>query len=111
VVDSGWRSPAYQQHLLDEAVANYGSTAEAARWVATPETSAHVSGDAVDLGSGPATWLAKHGARYGLCPIYRNEPWHFELLPGAATRGCPRAHELIGKLCLGVDPDEPPRWG
>jgi hypothetical protein len=21
------------------------------------------------------------------------------------------AHELIGKLCLGVDPDEPPRWG
>ena len=21
------------------------------------------------------------------------------------------AHELIGKLCLGIDPDEPPRWG
>jgi len=21
------------------------------------------------------------------------------------------AHELIGKLCLGVNPDEPPRWG
>ena len=21
------------------------------------------------------------------------------------------AHELVGKLCLGVDPDEPPRWG
>ena len=21
------------------------------------------------------------------------------------------AHELIGKLCLGVDPDQPPRWG
>ena len=21
------------------------------------------------------------------------------------------AHELIGKICLGVDPDEPPRWG
>ncbi len=21
------------------------------------------------------------------------------------------AHELIGKLCLGIDPDQPPRWG
>ena len=21
------------------------------------------------------------------------------------------AHELIGKLCLGINPDEPPRWG
>ena len=21
------------------------------------------------------------------------------------------AHELIGKLCLGLDPDQPPRWG
>ena len=21
------------------------------------------------------------------------------------------AHELIGKLCLGIDPDDPPRWG
>jgi hypothetical protein len=21
------------------------------------------------------------------------------------------AHELVGKLCLGVDPDEPPSWG
>ena len=28
----------------------YGSEAEAARWVATPDTSAHVSGDAVDIG-------------------------------------------------------------
>ena len=21
------------------------------------------------------------------------------------------AHELIGKLCLGIDPDDPQRWG
>ena len=21
------------------------------------------------------------------------------------------AHELIGKLCLGINPDEAPRWG
>ena len=38
VVDSGWRSPAYQRRLLDEAVWKYGSEAEAARWVATPDT-------------------------------------------------------------------------
>src|SRR5687767_4322115 len=49
-VKSGWRSPQYQPRLLDEAITKYGSEAEAARWVATPETSPHVSGDAVDIG-------------------------------------------------------------
>ena len=49
-VDSGWRSPEYQSQLLREAVSEYGSEAEAARWVATAETSAHVRGDAVDIG-------------------------------------------------------------
>ena len=49
-VDSGWRSPEYQEQLLREAVSEYGSEEEAARWVATPNTSAHVSGDAVDIG-------------------------------------------------------------
>ena len=64
--------------------------AEAARWVATPQTSAHVSGDAVDLGPPEAAaWLSGHGAAYGLCRIYDNEPWHFELRPGAEAQGCP----------------------
>src|SRR5262245_59395166 len=49
VVDSGWRSPAYQQALLDDAIAEHGSRAAAIRWVATPTTSVHVTGDAVDL--------------------------------------------------------------
>lgn len=58
-VNSGWRSPEYQQQLLREAVAEYGSEQEAARWVATPATSAQVSGDAVDIGPVGATpWLA-----------------------------------------------------
>jgi LAS superfamily LD-carboxypeptidase LdcB len=92
IVNSGWRSPAYQKQLLREAVAKYGSEAKAARWVGTPKTSAHVSGDAVDLASSAATWLSEHGARYGLCQIYRNEPWHFELRSGAAARGCPRMY-------------------
>src|SRR4051812_38710313 len=90
VVDSGWRSPAYQEQLLHEAVLKYGSQAEAARWVATPSTSAHVSGDAVDIGpSDAAAWLSEHGATYGLCRIYGNEPWHFELRPDAVDHGCP----------------------
>jgi zinc D-Ala-D-Ala carboxypeptidase len=79
-VNSGWRSPEYQNQLLREAVSEYGSEEEAARRVATAETSAHVSGDAVDIGPFDATaWLSEHGAKYGLCQIYSNEPWHYEL--------------------------------
>ena len=89
-VDSGWRSPEYQEQLLHEAVSKYGSEEEAARWVATPNTSAHVSGDAVDIGpSDAAAWLSEHGAEYGLCQIYGNEPWHYELRPEAIDHGCP----------------------
>jgi hypothetical protein len=88
-VDSGWRSPEYQEQLLREAVSKYGSEEEAARWVATPDTSAHVSGDAVDFGQSDAmTWLSEHGAEYGLCQIYGNEPWHYELRPEAIDHGC-----------------------
>ena len=100
-VDSGWRSPAYQARLLREAVAKYGSEAEAARWVATPATSAHVSGDAVDVGSSAATaWLSARGAAYGLCQVYGNEPWHYELRPEALDRGCPPMY---------ADPTQDPR--
>ena len=101
VVDSGWRSPEYQERLLREAVAKYGSEAEASRWVATPKTSAHVSGDAVDIGpSGAAAWLSAHGAAYGLCQIYGNEPWHYELRPEAVDDGCPPTYS---------DPTQDPR--
>jgi hypothetical protein len=93
VVDSGWRSAAYQQQLLDDAISRYGSEGEAARWVASPKSSAHVSGDAVDLGPSSATaWLSEHGAAYGLCRTYGNEPWHFELRPEAADQGCPQMY-------------------
>jgi D-alanyl-D-alanine carboxypeptidase len=100
-VDSGWRSPEYQERLLDEAIAKYGSEAEATRWVATPNTSAHVSGDAVDIGPAAATqWLAARGAAYGLCRIYGNEPWHYELRPEASDDGCPAMY---------ADPTHDPR--
>jgi len=100
-VDSGWRSPQYQERLLREAISKYGSEAEATRWVATPETSAHVKGDAVDIGpSGAAAWLSEHGAAYGLCRIYGNEPWHYELRPEAIAHGCPAMY---------ADPTQDPR--
>ncbi|MCX5536959.1 M15 family metallopeptidase [Streptomyces sp. NBC_00006] len=100
-VNSGWRSPEYQNRLLREAVDKYGSEAEAAQWVATADTSPHVSGDAVDLGrSGATAWLSEHGAAYGLCQIYGNEPWHYELRTEAVDHGCPAQY---------ADPTEDPR--
>ena len=100
-VDSGWRSAEYQKRLLEEAILKYGSRAEAARWVAKPNTSAHVLGDAVDIGRSDATsWLSEHGAEYGLCQIYSNEPWHYELRPEAVDRGCPPMY---------ADPADDPR--
>jgi LAS superfamily LD-carboxypeptidase LdcB len=89
-VDTGWRSATYQEQLLRQAIAKYGSEQTAARWVATPDTSAHVSGHAVDIGLSAATaWLSEHGAQYALCQTYRNEPWHYELRPPATEHGCP----------------------
>ena len=100
LVDSGWRSAAYQEQLLRAAISKYGSEEQAARWVATPSTSQHVSGHAVDLGAKAAAWLSRHGARYGLCQIYRNERWHYELRPDAVTQGCPAMY---------ADPTQDPR--
>jgi hypothetical protein len=100
IVNSGWRSAAYEDQLRREAIAKYGSEAQAARWVATGTTSPHVSGDAVDLGSAAAAWLSEHGARYGLCQIYRNEPWHYELRRSAIVHGCPGMY---------ADPTQDPR--
>lgn len=101
VVNGGWRSAEYQNQLLREAVSVYGSEDEAARWVADPDASAHVSGEAVDIGPSEATaWLSEHGARYGLCQIYRNESWHYELRPEAIEQGCPPMY---------ADPSHDPR--
>jgi LAS superfamily LD-carboxypeptidase LdcB len=92
-VNSGWRSAEYQNQLLREAVFEYGSEAEAARWVATADRSLHVAGDAADIGpSLAAAWLSEHGAAYGLCQIYSNEPWHYELRPEAIGDRCPRLY-------------------
>lgn len=88
-ITSGWRSPAFQQQLLDDAIATYGSVTAARQYVQTPERSHHVLGHAVDIGGvGADQWLIANGARFGLCQIYANELWHFELATDAAGN-CP----------------------
>ncbi|MFE7131376.1 M15 family metallopeptidase [Streptomyces sp. NPDC057638] len=88
-VTSGWRSAEYQRLLLDRAVRRHGGLAKAKEFVATPEKSGHVTGTAIDIGPTDADdWLIRKGARFGLCQVYANEMWHFELLtePGGT---CP----------------------
>lgn len=77
---SGWRSPEFQQRLFDDAVAQYGSADIASQYVASPRVSKHVIGEAVDVGpAGADGWLIRNGPTFGLCQIYANETWHFEL--------------------------------
>jgi len=48
-----------------------------------------VVGEAVDVaGNGASQWLIRNGAQFGLCQIYANENWHFELATDADGR-CP----------------------
>lgn len=85
----GWRSPAYQQHLFDSAVASYGSEEEAARWVKRADESQHVHGLAVDIATADAMdFLSRFGAEFGLCQVYANEAWHFEYVAGVSDE-CP----------------------
>lgn len=80
VVTGGWRSERYQEHLWEEALREHGGEEEARRWVASAEESAHVSGDAVDIGyTNAADWFSRFGYEYGLCRTYANELWHYEL--------------------------------
>lgn len=79
-VTGGWRSAQYQQLLLQRAVGTYGSIEAARQYVLPPTESKHVIGEAVDVGPADAHgWLSQYGSEYGLCQIYANEPWHFEL--------------------------------
>lgn len=79
-ITSGWRSKEFQQRLFDDAVRKYGSADIARQFVASPEVSKHVVGQAVDVAPIDAdNWLIRNGAQFGLCQIYANELWHFEL--------------------------------
>jgi zinc D-Ala-D-Ala carboxypeptidase len=79
-ITSGWRTKGFQQRLFDDAVRTYGNVETAQQFVASPDASRHVVGQAVDVGPAEAdNWLIRNGSRFGLCQIYANELWHFEL--------------------------------
>ncbi|WP_159844028.1 M15 family metallopeptidase [Nocardia sp. CY41] len=87
-ITSGYRTPAEQQALWEDGVATYGPE-DARRWVLPPEESTHVSGDAIDVGPQQgARWLEANGYRWGLCRMFENEWWHFELATVPGT-DCP----------------------
>lgn len=89
-ITSGARSAQAQQQLFVEAVAKYGSAAEASKWVLPPNKSAHVKGEAIDVNPyAAAQWLEKNGVKFGLCRRYANEYWHFEVLAPAKGQKCP----------------------
>ena len=88
-INSGWRSKGFQQRLFDDGVRTYGSVDAARQFVATPDASMHVQGRAVDIAPVEADrWLIANGRQFGLCQIYANEIWHFELAVDGQGR-CP----------------------
>jgi secretion/DNA translocation related TadE-like protein len=76
-VDEGYRDLEAQQRAFDQ----YGSPR-----AATPGTSNHGEGIAVDLvnppvvrGSAPHSWLVAHAAQFGFAPLTKpDEPWHWD---------------------------------
>jgi len=99
---SGHRTYEYQQHLLDQEIAQKGE-AEAALWVAKPGASEHHSGLAIDFsvyydsgeyfeydGTGEFAWINENCYKYGFIVRYSpdkqsitgigHEPWHFRYL-------------------------------
>lgn len=85
----GWRSERYQNVLFERAVQTHGSEEEASKWAKRGTDSAHVSGHAVDIATADAMdFLNRFGARWGICQVYANEMWHFEMLTSAGGT-CP----------------------
>ena len=89
-VYSGYRSPELQARLYQDALAKYGSEAEARKWVAPPGRSKHNEGLAADLKwngtridqlpeDHPARlWLSSNVGRHGLEQRMSWEPWQVE---------------------------------
>jgi hypothetical protein len=88
-VMSGYRSPQRQAALWKDALAKYGSAAEARKWVAPPGKSGHNAGHAADLAYNGVRldkapkrvreWVHENAAKFGLAFPLGNEAWHVEL--------------------------------
>lgn len=94
-ITSAYRSPQVQAQLYQQALAKYGSSQAARKWVAPPGKSQHNAGMAVDFAnaqgsllrdakSREAQWIAQNAARFGLSVPMSWEPWQVEL---AGARG------------------------
>ena len=80
-ITSGYRTWAEQERMWQDAIVQYGSPDAARHWVLPPAESTHVTGRAIDVGPQiGADWLHANGNRWGLCRLYENEWWHFELV-------------------------------
>ncbi len=96
-ITDGWRSERYQNVLFEQAVHKYGSDEEASKWAKRGTDSAHVSGQAVDIATADAMdFLNRFGDRWGLCQVYANEIWHFELRTTAGDTCPPMAEDGRG---------------
>lgn len=121
VVASGYRTAQKQQSLMDQKVASFeakGDSPAAAKeaaeaWVATPGTSEHQLGLAVDInadgihstGNEVYQWLNKNSYKFGFIQRYpadkaaitgtQHEPWHYRYV------GVTAATEIQQKgICL-----------
>lgn len=122
-INSAYRSPEVQARLYEEALARYGSEAEARRWVAPPGRSQHNHGRAVDIGylsPEARAWAHENASAYGLSFPLSNEDWHIELAgardgvpqsapqpPAQPAIGQPQGNALAGISEPQVQPDAP----
>ncbi|WOC13536.1 D-alanyl-D-alanine carboxypeptidase family protein [Gordonia sp. MP11Mi] len=86
-ITSGWRSVALQDRLRQQTIEEKGEE-YAATHVKPSTESEHIHGRAVDIGpTDAADWMSRRGAEFGLCQVYSNELWHYELI--AKDGACP----------------------
>ena len=91
ILNSGYRSAAYQQRVFDCWVKELGSPEAARQYALPPSESAHVKGYAMDIAPpNAALWLQKTAGQFGLCRRYADEAWHFEYQASYKTDGCPK---------------------
>lgn len=94
-ITSGYRSPAVQQQLWNDALAKYGSPEAARKWVAPPGNSQHNHGYAVDLkfvNDAAKQWAHANAGQFGLAFPMGHEPWHVELAGVRGGGGTPHNH-------------------
>lgn len=90
LLNSGYRSAAYQQRIFDCWVQQLGSAQAARQYALPPSESAHVQGYAMDIAPpSAAAWLQSTNGQFGLCRRYEDETWHFEYQLRYKTQGCP----------------------